>query len=53
MADRAKIAEAELEYIVVEVTAIGLCNEIQHHLAPRTTGLEAAGNVDPGLDSLS
>ena len=50
--DGAKVAQAELKYVISELPAVALCNEIQHHFPKGTISLEAARDVDLAMEAL-
>ena len=50
--DGAKVAQAELKYVITELPAVALCDEIQHHLSNKTISLEAARDVHLAMDAL-
>ena len=51
-ADGAKVAQAELNDVIIELPAVALCDEIEHHFSTGTISLKAARDVDLAMDAL-
>ena len=50
--DGAKIAQADLNDFIIKLSAVALCDEIQHHFSTGTIGLKAARDVNLAMDAL-
>lgn len=51
-ADGAEIAQTELKNVVIELSTVALCDEIEHHFSTGTIRREAARDVDFAIDAL-
>ena len=50
-ADGAQVAQAELQNVVIELPAVALCDEIEHHFSTWTISHKAARDVDLAMDA--
>jgi hypothetical protein len=51
-ADGAEVTQTELNNVIIQLSAIALRNEIEHHFATRTISPKAARDVDLPVNAL-
>ena len=51
-ADGAEVAQAKLNDVVIELAAVALCDEIEHHFSTWTISHKATRNIDLAIDAV-